>query len=168
LPSTNLADHHATTLPQLVEHFKVRSLSSLSVVPLCLPSTNPLSEHFQSTVCVRVSCGAEHTAAITDVGDLYTWGCAELLGHGDGKDRGLPWKLEISKKGKRVVEVSCGCEHSAALLETGAMYTWGHGAGGRLGISERDGSVVDGGDVAMPRRVTAMKGLRVVQVTSYI
>ena len=66
----------------------------------------------------------------------------------------------ISKKGKRVVEVSCGCEHSAALLETGAMYTWGHGAGGRLGISERDGSVVDAGDVAMPRRVTAMTLMR--------
>ena len=38
--------------------------------------------------------------------------------------------------GKNVVSVVAGGEHSAAVTEDGALYTWGRGSYGRLGHGE--------------------------------
>ena len=35
--------------------------------------------------------------------------------------------------GKQVVNVACGGSHSAAITNTGELYTWGKGRYGRLG-----------------------------------
>ena len=39
-------------------------------------------------------------------------------------------------RGKNVVSVVAGGEHSAAITEDGALYTWGKGSYGRLGHGE--------------------------------
>lgn len=40
----------------------------------------------------HVSCGADHTVAVDDTGNLYTWGLGNFgnLGHGDTEDQPVP------------------------------------------------------------------------------
>jgi len=55
---------------------------------------------------IQVSCGYEHSAALTDVGDLYTWGHGEggLLGHGDLDDQSVPKMITHFKKKNQKVQ----------------------------------------------------------------
>jgi len=63
-----------------------------------------------------VSCGASHTAAVTETGEVFIWGKgrAGRLGHGDTRDRPLPCELDMD--GKRVRSVACGSTHTACLV----------------------------------------------------
>ena len=47
--------------------------------------TPKLIESFENQIVVEISCGSAHSAAVTDEGELYTWGLGEYgrLGHGD-------------------------------------------------------------------------------------
>lgn len=47
-------------------------------------------------------------------------------------------KVIIGLQSLKVRQISCGCEHSAAILEDGTLYTWGHGDGGRLGHGDNE------------------------------
>mmetsp|Transcript_28782 Transcript_28782/g.66466 ORF Transcript_28782/g.66466 Transcript_28782/m.66466 type:complete len:888 (+) Transcript_28782:27-2690(+) len=81
-----------------------------------------------------VACGYSHTAALTAAGDLYTWGrgIEGQLGHGKTK-------LEMTARFVRelmeqpVKAVACGANHTAAILLSGRILTWGEGSLGQLG-----------------------------------
>ena len=77
-----------------------------------------------------VSLGFDHSAAITETGDLYTWGSNNRgqLGDGTTKDRRSPTK--VMEKAK---SVSLGYLYSAAITETGDLYLWGWNLSGKLG-----------------------------------
>jgi alpha-tubulin suppressor-like RCC1 family protein len=62
---------------------------------------------------VAVSCGYEHSVALTHDGRVVCWG---------QNDRGqckVPHDLE------EVVAVGCGCKHTSALLAAGKVICWG-------------------------------------------
>ena len=83
---------------------------------------------------VSVSCGGLHTAAVLDDGALYTFGRGDYgpLGHGDRESQTSPKRVEVAEWGnRRVVSVSCGGGHTAAVLDDGA-YTFGKPAAHRL------------------------------------
>jgi alpha-tubulin suppressor-like RCC1 family protein len=72
--------------------------------------------------------------------DLYTWGSGyrSKLGHGEEDDELRPRVLE-ALLGHELKLVALGASHSVALMTNGQVYTWGAGAGGRLGHDgERD------------------------------
>jgi len=71
-----------------------------------------------------VSVGANHGAAISTSGDLYTWGNNKhgQLGVGDFNNRTTPTKVPGLKN---VVAVSLGGYSSAAITENGDLYLWG-------------------------------------------
>ncbi|WZZ45001.1 hypothetical protein YC2023_041260 [Brassica napus] len=94
-----------------------------------------------------VACGAWHTAIVTFSGQLYTYGSGTfgVLGHGSLESVTKPKEVESLKRMK-VVSVSCGPWHTAAIVETstidrkyhkakscGKLFTWGDGDKGRLG-----------------------------------
>ena len=59
---------------------------------------------------VQVACGRRHTAVITSMGELFTFGSGYYgkLGHGNSKDdEFIPRRVE-ALVGKRVVQVACG------------------------------------------------------------
>ena len=68
----------------------------------------------------QIACGANHTAALTEKGQLFTWGCAVngRLGHGDEKDQWVP-KVVFTMMGKTVRQIGCGGSHSAATVVHG-------------------------------------------------
>ena len=56
------------------------------------------------------------------------------LGHGNNTAQKTP-KLIAGLFGMVVSQVACGNRHSAAVTIDGALYTWGDGEYGRLGIN---------------------------------
>jgi len=69
-----------------------------------------------------------------DASDVYTWGEGKYgkLGHGDDNDEYIPKVLE-ALLGRDVIQVACNAFHTIALTDTSEVYSWGMGAGGRLG-----------------------------------
>lgn len=86
--------------------------------------------------CIAVSAGELHSAAVTEDGDVYTWGdgfCGQL-GHGDKRPQVLP--VQVTKGGlddECVTNISCGSRHTLAVTEDGDCFSWGLGHFGVLG-----------------------------------
>lgn len=79
------------------------------------------------TVVKQVACGRFHSACVAEDGRLYTWGrgASGQLGHGDTNDQATPKEVAGGLKGKVVLKVACGENHSAAIDKTGLIYTTG-------------------------------------------
>lgn len=99
------------------------------VTPAIVPA---LTEHR-----VRiVSCGAEHTACLTETGLLFTFGAGlGQLGHAFEAAAHTP-RVISSLKDRRIVSVACGSMHSAAVDASGVLYMWGRGVNGQLGLGD--------------------------------
>jgi len=85
---------------------------------------------------VQVASGWKHSAAITSKGTVLTWGWGGSmgsavgeggcgggqLGHGDINDRWKPMQVKdfITGAGMRAVQIACGFNHTAAIIEIGA------------------------------------------------
>ena len=82
----------------------------------------------------QAKSGDGHSLAITNTGQVYSWGEGSYgrLGHGDTVTVKSP-KLIEALKDVVVVQVSSGARHSAAVTADGALYTWGSGTDGKLG-----------------------------------
>ncbi|XP_019456545.1 PREDICTED: ultraviolet-B receptor UVR8 isoform X2 [Lupinus angustifolius] len=91
----------------------------------------------------KVSCGEYHTAAISDKGEVYTWGLGNMgqLGHSSlqyGDKELLPRRV-VSLDGIVIKDVACGGVHTCALSKEGALYAWGGGQSGQLGLGPQTG-----------------------------
>ncbi|XP_057769819.1 ultraviolet-B receptor UVR8 isoform X2 [Salvia miltiorrhiza] len=92
---------------------------------------------------IQVSCGEYHTAAISDSGEVYTWGLGSMgqLGHCSlqcGDKELLPRRV-VALDGIVIKDVACGGVHTCALTDKGALYAWGGGQAGQLGIGPLTG-----------------------------
>ncbi|XP_070768342.1 regulator of chromosome condensation [Enoplosus armatus] len=75
---------------------------------------------------VQVIAGGMHTVCLSDTGHVYTFGCNDegALGRdttGECSEM-VPGKVTLEEK---VVQVSAGDSHTAALAEDGTVYIWG-------------------------------------------
>ncbi|XP_062230500.1 PH, RCC1 and FYVE domains-containing protein 1-like isoform X2 [Phragmites australis] len=99
-----------------------------------------------------VSCGTWHTALITSMGQLFTFGDGSfgVLGHGDLKSISYPREVE-SLSELKTIAVACGVWHTAAIVEvivtrssssvklsSGKLFTWGDGDKNRLGHGDKE------------------------------
>ena len=93
-----------------------------------------------------VSCGENHTCALTMKGEVYAWGHVSdgRLGLGARERVGVPEDEKIFFPGPSlltglqsefVTQVSCGTQHVLAITLT-QIFSWGSGAGGRLGHND--------------------------------
>ena len=100
---------------------------------------------------------------LTDDGFVYSWGRGQdgQLGHGDAAaDVWEPKRIEFfASSGTVITALSCGYFHSAAVSEDGLLYTWGFGAGGRLGHGTPAQSEL------FPRLVEELTSARIVNVS---
>ncbi|XP_073221979.1 uncharacterized protein [Cicer arietinum] len=82
------------------------------------PETSPkLLDTFENNLCKIVSCGARHSALLTDDGHLFTWGWNKYgqLGLGDSVDRNIPCRVSIT--GCRPRNVACGWWHTLLMTD---------------------------------------------------
>lgn len=85
-----------------------------------------------------ISCGAEHTIAITPE-DVITWGSNESgqCGHGDKAE--VEWVKPRSIKmlhEQMVTQVICGRYHTLCVTATSQVYAWGRNGSGQLGLGD--------------------------------
>ncbi|KAL3665627.1 hypothetical protein V7S43_009661 [Phytophthora oleae] len=90
-----------------------------------------------------ISCGFGHSLALSTDGTVYAWGSATLgkLGIGPVQVNEsftlAPIVLSsLTSLGLRVRKIACGPSHSALLTVDGALFVWGCGDGGRLGLGD--------------------------------
>ena len=82
------------------------------------------------TTWAQIVCGVHNTAAVSNNGEVFTWGSGigGNLGHGDLDERAVPTKALPTKVkipgGEAVVKVACGTGHTAAVTSTGKIFTW--------------------------------------------
>jgi len=90
---------------------------------------------------VSVALGAQHSAAVTDDGALWTWGWggsfwsgAGGLGQGTRDSREEPTLVPtFQETGEVIRQVACGSQHTIVLTTEGRLYATGKGDFGRLG-----------------------------------
>ncbi len=114
---------------------------------------------------VDIGVGALHNLAVTDKGEVYSWGCNDdgAIGRTTKEDASemLPDKVE-GLEGVHVVKVSCGASHSLALTDNGEVYSWG---------AYRDASGLVGFNTAEKRQMQAQRvdfpaGVKIVQLAA--
>uniref|UniRef100_A0AAV2LLI6 HECT domain-containing protein n=1 Tax=Knipowitschia caucasica TaxID=637954 RepID=A0AAV2LLI6_KNICA len=125
----------------------------------------------------QVMCGNQHCIALSRDGQLFTWGQntsgqlglgkgepmfgwgknrAGQLGLNDKQDRAVPCHIKFLRS-QKVVYISCGEEHTAALTKDGGLFTFGDGALGQLGHGSTNNEL-------LPRRVLELMGTEVSQI----
>lgn len=102
-----------------------------------------LDEPLENVQVVKVACGEYHTAAISITGDVYTWGLGHMgqLGHRTLQSphkEVLPRRV-VGLEGVTINDIACGGVHTCAVSASGALYMWGGGQAGQLGLGpQRD------------------------------
>jgi len=139
-----------------------------SGVPQNVPIPTLVEELFDEKI-VRVKCGEGHMAAITEKGELFTWGknFYGQLGHApkEGKVSGssrigeLPEKVTKGLEGKKVIDAACSYHTTICLCEDGTVYSWGENKSATLGREDCRKS-------EYPTQVLGLENEKIVQIES--
>ena len=90
----------------------------------------------QGTRVALVAAGGSHTACVTALGHVFSWGGGMLgrLGHGDEENQHTPRRVE-TLAGQRVVGLDCGDATTAAVTVAGELFVWGMLQPGDMDVS---------------------------------
>ncbi|CAM9356733.1 unnamed protein product [Ectocarpus sp. 12 AP-2014] len=104
-----------------------------------------------------VACGQEHTLALLETGQVFSWGNGYngRLGLGDTRDRSSACHIE-ALQGIEIEAVFCGVSHSLAVCSTGTSYAWGKNDCGQCGDTDPVCS-----DAISPRSIDGLKNFPV-------
>ena len=119
---------------------------------------------------VQVTTGARHTAVVSDVGEVWTFGFGGYgrLGHGGCENEMLPRKIEGTLVGRHVTEIVAGLDFTVAVCSlrrtvfnanVSSVFTFGLGQCGRLGHGTEEHELT-------PRLVEGLVGKSVTQVAA--
>uniref|UniRef100_J3S1J2 Putative E3 ubiquitin-protein ligase HERC4-like n=1 Tax=Crotalus adamanteus TaxID=8729 RepID=J3S1J2_CROAD len=95
-----------------------------------------LLKSLRSQKIVYISCGEDHTAALTKEGGVFTFGAGGYgqLGHNSTAHEINPRKV-FELMGNIVTQIACGRQHTSAFVpSTGRIYSFGLGGNGQLGM----------------------------------
>ncbi|XP_058120620.1 probable E3 ubiquitin-protein ligase HERC4 isoform X2 [Anopheles coustani] len=102
-----------------------------------LPNKRPqLVTSLDNYIITQISCGTAHSLALTNWGQVFSWGSNALgqLGHELEIGRQPTPRLIKPIAAKHVVQIASGQYHCLALTNSGELYAWGSNAYGQLGI----------------------------------
>lgn len=110
---------------------KVYGVTSSIVFDITESKELPISD------VINMSSGKSHVVALTNGGQLYTWGSGESgeLGQGSRlRELKVPKKIVYEAK---FVDISCGDNHTCAIDARGNMYSWGQNFDRQLGLYKK-------------------------------
>ncbi|RVE74076.1 hypothetical protein OJAV_G00037550 [Oryzias javanicus] len=112
----------------------------------------------QKVVDVACGSGDAQTLAVTENGQVWSWGDGDYgkLGRG-GSDGCKTPKLVEKLQDLDILKVCCGSQFSVALTKDGQVYTWGKGDNQRLGHGTDE-------HVRYPKLLDSLQGKKVVDI----
>lgn len=80
----------------------------------------------------KIESGAFHLCALTEQGEVYSWGRGMdgQLGIGTNKNSCIPEKIVLDRE---IADLSCGTNHTILMTTDGVSYAFGNGIYGQLG-----------------------------------
>jgi len=107
-----------------------------------------------------ISCGAQHSVAVSWSGAVYAWGKNSYgqLGFGTNEDSSLPKEI-CSVRNLMVTHAACGSDHTALLTLDGGVFTFGAGNYGQLGHGGGKNNEQN------PKKVLELMGTEVSQIS---
>jgi len=113
------------------------------------PMPMPIEGLLEGRKVTKIAAGNSHAAAITDKGELFTWGMGQTF-----------QPEHISTLGHtKVVDIACGNDYTLAVGEDGKLYSFGKGKTGVLGLANEK-------TVWQPQLVEGMLGKKIVKVSA--
>uniref|UniRef100_A0A8P4KTN2 HECT domain-containing protein n=1 Tax=Dicentrarchus labrax TaxID=13489 RepID=A0A8P4KTN2_DICLA len=121
--------------------------------------TPQIIQSLQGIPFAQISAGGAHSFALTLSGAVFGWGRNKFgqLGLNDSNDRLFPTLLK-SLRSQRVIYISCGEDHTAALTKLRGVFTFGAGGYGQLGHNSTNHEI-------NPRKVFELMGNVVTQIS---
>ncbi|KNC85069.1 hypothetical protein SARC_02730 [Sphaeroforma arctica JP610] len=102
---------------------------------------------------VSIACGWAHTIGLTDLGEVYAWGCNRYgqLGLGEAakgapttattvplaSSKPLHVPLQSEDDVDPVTSIAAGLRHTCVCTKSGRVYAWGSGRHGQLGLGSQ-------------------------------
>jgi len=103
------------------------------------------AERLEGALIVMVAAGADHNVALEAEGRVWTWGWGFFgqLGHNDRQNRLVPILVAgEALGGAATILVAAGSRHTVAVMIDGALWAWGHGGDGQLGLGDEESKLV--------------------------
>ena len=112
----------------------------------------------QGLVVKQITCGGDHSCALSVSGSLYCWGKNNFgqLGIGTTEDSKKPAAC-ITLQNQEAQMVACGHDHTVVLTLDGGVFTFGSGMYGQLGHNCTNNE-------ARPRKIFEMMGYNASQI----
>lgn len=87
---------------------------------------------------IQISCGYYHSVALSDAGDVYTWGNNDNneLGYGENMTHSVIPRRVKGLYGLPIAMISSGAYHNFVITVTGCLYGWGCNRNGQLGMGD--------------------------------
>lgn len=135
---------HGDFTNRLVPHEVHFALATLSSNQRALRIKHTILERGGTNV-TQVACGAFHTLFVTHQQNILAMGYnqAGQLGVGHRLQQHKGWRscvpIAVDKlRDRSILDIAAGQNHSACVLSNGAVYVWGCGDDGRLGVGQTD------------------------------
>ncbi|KAK7584105.1 hypothetical protein V9T40_005068 [Parthenolecanium corni] len=112
----------------------------------------------------KVACGEDHCLLLNIDGEVYSWGgnnYGQLGINSKEQQIATPTKIEEQLAGKRIVKISCGSYFSAAVLDSGEVFTWGFNNEGQLGLNDSEVHIEL---IRMPERVPNLNDAVIIKI----
>ncbi|XP_050295958.1 probable E3 ubiquitin-protein ligase HERC4 isoform X2 [Anthonomus grandis grandis] len=105
---------------------------------------------------VQLVCGQRHTVALTNSGEILTWGANNFgqLGLGFFSSSETVPQPVTSLRGIPIVFITCGAYHTFAISKSGAVYGWGKNTRGQIGLN-------DSANKMFPTQLKTLRNLKV-------